>query len=137
MMFFAGIPKILNPEWTAAEFLAHAKTFPTFYAWFAEPMNLLWIDPLNAWGITLVGAALLIGVCVRPAAYAGAALMLLYYFPHVAFPYVDHGFVVEEHVIYAAGFLVIALIPEAARGGLGPYLKRTWLGKISILGKYL
>ena len=60
LMFFAGIEKVLNPEWTAQGFLLSAKTFPDFYAWFALPMNTWWVDPMNAWGITLVGVGLLL-----------------------------------------------------------------------------
>src|SRR3990167_8229624 len=98
-MFFAGIEKVLDPSWTASRFLMGAQTFPEFYAWFAAPAQSWWVDPLNAWGITLVGVALILGVFVRPAALAVAALMVLYYFPHVAYPFVlEHGFIVEEHV---------------------------------------
>ena len=31
---------VTNPNWSAAGFLANAKTFPAFYAWFAQPANL-------------------------------------------------------------------------------------------------
>ena len=123
-MFFAGIEKVLNPEWSAAGFLAHAQTFPSFYAWFAEPMNLIWVNPLNAWGITLIGVALFLGVAIRPAAWAGAVMMIMYYFPHVTLPYLEHGFIVEEHIIYAVAFTVVALLPEAGRFGLGIRLRR-------------
>ena len=132
-MFFAGIEKVLDPTWTAEGFLLGAKTFPAFYAWFAEPANLWWSDPLNAWGITFVGVALLLGVAVRPAAWAGAGLMILYYFPHNVFPNVPHGFIVEEHIIYAAAFILVALFPPAWRFGLGNILRRTFLGRIPVV----
>ena len=136
-MFFAGLEKVLNPEWSASGFLLGAKTFPEFYAWFALPANSWWVDPLNAWGILLVGVALLLGVGVRPAAWAGAALMLIYYFPHVTFPYVDHGFIVEEHIIYGAAFVLIALLPAAQRFGLSGALRKTALGRISFVRSLL
>ncbi|PIT91223.1 hypothetical protein COU17_01185 [Candidatus Kaiserbacteria bacterium CG10_big_fil_rev_8_21_14_0_10_49_17] len=135
LMFFAGIEKVLNPSWSASGFLLHAKTFPDFYAWFALPANSWWIDPLNAWGILLIGVALLVGVGVRPAAWAGALLMILYYFPHVAFPYLEHGFIVEEHIIYAALFMLIAIMPQALEVGLGTYLRKTPIGKIPVIGR--
>jgi len=133
-MFFAGIEKVLDPSWTANGFLLGAKTFPAFYAWFAEPFNTWWIDPLNAWGITLVGVALLLGVAVRPAAWAGAFLMVIYYFPHNIFPQVPHGFIVEEHVIYATAFILIAFLPSAQKFGLSNLLRGTFLARIPILG---
>ena len=138
-MFFAGVEKVINPEWTASGFLLGAKTFSAFYAWFAAPAQSVWVDPLNAWGITLVGAALLLGLAVRPAAIAGAVLMILYYFPHNAFPYVPHGFIVEEHIIYAAAFILIliALMPAAERPGLAYYARQSPLGRLPFLRRLL
>lgn len=37
LFFYAGITKILNPDWSAAGFLNGAKTFAGFYAWLAQP----------------------------------------------------------------------------------------------------
>ncbi len=136
-MLVDGLENALDPAFTSQGFLLGAKTFPAFYAWFGQPMNLWWVDPLNAWGITLIGAALLLGVMIRPAAWAGLALMILYYFPHYAFPYVDHGIVVEEHVIYAAVFALLAFSPEARRFSLGAWIRRTPLGRVPLLGAWL
>ncbi len=132
-MFFAGIEKVIDPAWTAKGFLLTAKTFPAFYAWFGTPAQSWWVDPLNAWGITLVGVALLLGVAVRPAAIAGAVLMILYYFPHVAFPTVPHGFIVEEHIIYGVAFLLVAYLPQARAFGLASTLRRTFLMRIPLV----
>lgn len=132
-MTFAGLEKVLDPTWTAKGFLLGAKTFPAFYAWFAEPMNTWWVDPLNAWGITLIGIALLLGVAVRPAAWAGAVLMILYYFPQNIFPAVPHGYIVEEHLIYATALILIAVFPQAQQFGLGNMLRRTFLGRIPVV----
>lgn len=132
-MFFAGIEKVLNPDWTASSFLLNAKTFPAFYAWFAEPINAWWVDPLNAWGIMLVGMALLLGIAVRLAAWAGAALMIIYYFPHNVFPTVPHGYLVEEHIIYATAFILVALFPQAWNFGIGNMARRTFLGRLPII----
>lgn len=136
-MFFAGIEKVLNPEWTAQKFLLGAKTFPDFYAWFALPMNAWWVDPLNAWGIMLIGVALLLGVGVRAASWAGAAMMIIYYFPHNVFPTVPHGYIVEEHIIYAAVFALIALFPPAHHFGLSKLLRKTFLGRLPVVGRML
>lgn len=136
-MFFAGIEKVLDPSWTAQGFLMSAKTFPDFYAWLATPANIWWVDPLNAWGITLVGVALILGVGIRIASWAGAALMLLYYFPHVAFPFVPHGFIVEEHIIYAVAFILVGFMPEAHRFALVGLIKKSFLGRIPLLRSLL
>src|SRR3989344_8763242 len=127
-MFFAGIEKVLDPAWTAKGFLLGAKTFPEFYAWFATPANLWWVDPLNAWGITLIGVALLLGVSIRLSSFAGVLMMIVYYFPHVVLPWVPHGLIVEEHIIYAAAFALVALLPAAHSFGLSRTLRQTFLG---------
>ena len=137
-MFFAGIEKVLNPEWSASGFLLSAKTFSSLYAWFGAPAQSIWIDPLNAWGITLIGVALLLGVAVRFAAFAGAALMIVYYFPHYAFPFIlPHGFIVEEHLIYAAAFVLIALLPDARKFSLAPLIRKTGVGKLPFMSVLL
>lgn len=137
-MFFDGLGILQTPHWSAKGFLLAAKTFPQFYAWFAIPMNSWWVDPLNSWGITLVGVALLLGIFTRPAAWAGFLLMILYYFPHNVFPYVTYGYVVEEHVIYAGVFALIAVWPLASRFGIGAWLRnKTSLSRLPLIGRWL
>ena len=136
-MLIDGAQILLTPGWSASGFLLAAKTFPHFYAWFALPMNAWWINPLNSWGITLIGVALLTGVGVRFASWAGALMMLLYYFPHYAFPIVPHGYIVEEHVMYAAAFVLFAVWPAASKCGFGNMLRRTFLGRVPVLGALL
>jgi thiosulfate dehydrogenase [quinone] large subunit len=130
-----GVQILMTPGWSAAGFLKGALTFPHFYAWFAMPINSWWVDPLNSWGITLIGVALILGVGIKPAAWGAAVMHILYYFPHYAFPIVPHGYIVEEHIIYAAAFVLIALMPQAQTFGFGGYLrKNTFLGRIPVLG---
>ena len=136
-MLFDGLEAVLNPGWSAQGFLLSAKTFPGFYAWFASPMNLWWVNPLNSWGITLVGVALIAGVCVRPAALAAAAMHILYYFPHYVFPQVPHGFIVEDHIIYAVVFVFIAFYAPAQRFSLGAILRRSFLGSVPVIKSLL
>ncbi len=137
-MLADGIGILRTPGWTAANFLANAKTFPAFYAWFALPMNTWWLNPLNSWGITLIGVALVLGIGVRPAAWAGVLMMLLYYFPHYTLPWLpNHGFIVDQHLIFAAAFFLVAVFPESYLFGLGTLLSRTFLGRIPIIGELL
>ncbi len=133
-MLVDGVQILMTPGWSAADFLKGAQTFPAFYAWFATAGNSWWVDPLNSWGITLVGVALIVGVGIRPAAWAGAALMILYYFPHYAFPTVPHGYIVEEHIIEAAAFVLVAVLPAAQTVGFGRLVREhTFLGRIPLV----
>lgn len=108
IMFYAGITKVLNPEWSAAGYLNNAQTFPSFYTWLAGPDVLPIINFLNEWGLTLIGLALILGLYVRVASIAGAILMLLYYFPILSFPHAgDHSLVVDDHIIYVLVFVLL------------------------------
>lgn len=109
LFLYAGITKVVDPSWSAKGFLEHANTFSGFYGWLALPNILPIVDFLNQWGLTIIGAFLILGILVRYSAYLGALMMLLYYFPVLTFPYVgEHSFIVDEHIIYAAAFLVLA-----------------------------
>lgn len=139
LFFYAGITKVLNPAWSAAGYLKGAKMFPEFYAWLASPEILPLTNFLNEWGLTLIGAALVLGIFVRFSAVLGAAMMLLYYFPVADFPYLEHGFVVNEHIIYALALLILATFRAGWIGGLEKWCSglpicrrfpglRSWLG---------
>ena len=108
LMLYAGLGKVLNPDWSAVGYLNSAKTFPELYQWFASAGNIGWINFVNEWGLTLVGVALIIGLLVRWASLGGILLMILYYFPVLQFPYVGgHSYIVDEHIIYITAFLVL------------------------------
>lgn len=50
LMFYAGITKVLDPEWTAAGYLRGAKLFVGFYQWFLQSGVLPMVNFLNEWG---------------------------------------------------------------------------------------
>lgn len=125
LFFYAGITKILSADWTAAGYLKGAKTFVGMYQWFALPANIGWINFLNEWGLTLIGAALILGVMTRLVSYAGILLMLLYYFPILVFPYAgDHSYIIDDHIIYALVLLFLAVIGAGKYWGLDKYLEK-------------
>ena len=120
LMFYAGITKVLDPQWSAAGYLKGAKTFADFYQRLTSPGTLPVINFVNEWGLTLLGVSLILGVFIRFSAPLGAILMLLYYFPILAFPYPNaHAFIVDEHIIYALALLVLASLRAGDFWGLG------------------
>lgn len=131
LMFYAGITKIVNPAWTAGGYLASAKTFPGFYGWLAAPENIGWINFLNEWGLTLIGISLILGLGVRLSSILGSALMLLYYFPVLEFPEVAHGFIVDEHIVYAAVLAFFAAVRAGRYYGLD-----NWCANLPICRRY-
>lgn len=114
VFFYAGITKVLDPEWSAAFYLKGAKTLPELYAFFLRPDVLPYVNLLNKWGLTLIGVSLILGAYVRWSAAAGALMMALYYLPGLDFPKVgEHSMLVDEHIVYA---LVLALLAALKAG---------------------
>ena len=132
LLFYAGITKVLNPEWSAAGYLKGAKTFGGFYQWLASPDMLPFTNFLNEWSLTLLGISLILGIGVRISGILGAALMMLYYFPILAFPYPNaHAYIVDEHIIYTFALLVLASARAGRVWGL-----ENWCANLPICSKF-
>lgn len=132
LMFYAGITKVLNPDWSAAGYLQGAKTFAGFYQWLLQPNILPVINFINEWGLTLLGVSLILGIFVRLSSVLGAALMMLYYFPVLTFPYISqHSFIIDEHIIYALVLLLFAAIGAGRYYGLD-----SWCASLPICSKF-
>lgn len=140
MFFYAGITKILDPSWSAAGYLNAAKSFASFYQFLASPQMLPATNFINEWGLTLIGLSLLLGIAVRLSSICGVAMMMLYYFPILVFPYPNaHSLIVDEHIIYASALLVLGAFRAGRVWGLEPWCSalpickkfptlRAWLG---------
>jgi thiosulfate dehydrogenase [quinone] large subunit len=109
VLFQGGITKVLDPTWSAGGFLRNAipagNPLSGFFVLLAN--DWLWlIDPLNQWGLTLTGLGLLLGAFVRWNAFWGAVMMMFYWLSALhggllaGLP-VAHGWVVDDHLIYA------------------------------------
>jgi thiosulfate dehydrogenase [quinone] large subunit len=98
-----------NPEtnWTAAGYLANAipEGNPFMGMWGSMAGSPL-IDMLVMWGLTLTGLGLVVGAFVRWNAFWGAVMMLLFWAASLTgglmagLP-LAHGWVVDDHVVYA------------------------------------
>jgi len=64
------------------------------------------LTPLNQVGLTLIGLALIVGLFVRLSAFWGAVMMIFYWMASLTgglmagLP-VAHGWVVDDHIVYA------------------------------------
>jgi thiosulfate dehydrogenase [quinone] large subunit len=123
--FWAGITKVVNPAWSAGGYLNSAKTFPVLFHWFASPGLLPVTNFVNEWGLTLLGVSLILGVFMEWTAPFGIALMVLYYLPILQFPYPNvNSFIVDEHIIYICGLLVLMAFNAGHFWGLAKRFKR-------------
>lgn len=131
MFFYAGITKVLDPNWSAGGYLKGAKAFGWLYGWLTSGSVLPVVNFVNEWGLTLLGASLILGVFVRLSSKLGAVLMLLYYLP-LGFPYPNaHAFIVDEHIIYIAALLVLANFRAGRIWGL-----ENWCSGLPICEKF-
>ena len=136
---YEGLAKITNPYWTSAGYLQESQ------GWFAEqfisvaanPGLLTAVDYLNQWGLLLIGLALLMGIFEKVAAWAGIALLALYYLAAPPFPGLEYAIpaegsylIVNKLLIELAALLVILGFPTSGRVGLQRLLnKRKNAGK--------
>ena len=131
-IFYGGITKVLNPEWSARGFLLNAipEGNPFAGLWTTLANDWIWlIDPLNAWGLTLVGLALIVGAAVRWSAFWGAVMMLFYWAAALeggllaGLP-LAHGWVVDDHLVYAALLFGLGAFGAGRIFGVDAYLEQ-------------
>lgn len=125
LFFYAGITKVINPDWSAAGYLSDPQMLKGFYAWLISPGMLGITNFLNEWGLTLIGLALILGIFVRWAGWLGAIMMVLYWFPILDFPYPNtHSFIVDEHIVYAVALIFLSVIKAGNYWGLDKFFKK-------------
>lgn len=111
---YAGLSQVADPNFSVVPFLTHTKTFHDALVVFAAPAIAPIITFLVEWGHTLIGLSLISGLLVRASAPFGIALMILYYFGHMDFPYIENhnNFLIDYHVIYP-GVLAYLILNRA------------------------
>ena len=118
MFFYAGITKVLNPQWSAEGYLKGAKAFTWLFQMLLDPSVLPIVNFMNKWGLTLLGVSLILGLFVRFSSILGVLLMALYYIP-LGFPHPNpNSYIVDQHIIYIAVLLFFAAISAGRVFGL-------------------
>jgi len=132
-----GLTKLItyldgNPEtnWTAAGYLANAipEGNPLMGMWGMMAGNPL-IDQLVMWGLTLTGIGLIIGAAVRWNAFWGAIMMLMFWAAALQGGIMQglplaHGWVVDDHVVYAALLFGLGAIGAGRIVGVDAYVEK-------------
>ena len=115
-IFYGGITKVF-----LTNAIPEGNPFTGF--WAALASDWLWlVDPLNAWGLTLVGLALLVGVAVRWSAFWGAVMMLFYWAASLP---LSHAILVDDHVVYALLLFGLGAFGAGRILGLDQYVEET------------
>ncbi|MBX6329484.1 MAG: DoxX family protein [Pseudolabrys sp.] len=111
---YAASHQVFVPDWSVVGFLQHTKTFHDVFAVFTTPTMAPITTFLVEYGHLLIGLSLLFGLVVRVSAAFGAALMIIYWFAHMDWPFIENtnNFIVDYHLVYA-GVLVYLIVKRA------------------------
>ena len=115
-------------DWTAAGFLTHLPEGNPFTGAFAAMAGVPLVDVLVTWGLTLTGLGLVLGALVRWNAFWGAVMMLTFWAASLTgglaagLP-IAHGWVVDDHRVYAALLFGLGAIGAGRLLGLDVYLE--------------
>jgi thiosulfate dehydrogenase [quinone] large subunit len=111
---YAASHQVFVPSFTVVGFLAHTKTWHDVFVVFTTPTMAPITTFLVEYGHLLIGLSLLTGLMVRVSASFGVLLMVVYWFAHMDWPFIENtnNFIVDYHVVYA-GVLVYLVCKKA------------------------
>lgn len=124
---YEGIAKLTAPSWSAAGYLKQARgPLADVFRWLASQPNLLgYADLITMWGLTLVGALLILGLFTRLASLAGIGLILLFYLANPPFvgyfysiPTEGSYLIVNKNLVELCALVVILLTGSGRFAGL-------------------
>ena len=124
---YEGLAKLTAPSWSAAGYLKQARgPFADLFRWLASQPNLLAnADLITMWGLTLVGAFLILGLFTRLASLAGIGLVLLFYLcnpPFVGYfysiPTEGSYLIVNKNFVEVCALVVILVTGSGRFAGL-------------------
>ncbi len=124
---YEGIAKLLNPYWSSAAYLLDSKWLLSGLAKIivSDPVLLSISDYVNMWGLTLVGASLLLGLLSQYTALIGMGFVILYYLfapPFLGLEFSKPGegsyLIVNKNLIEACALWVIYSFPTSHIIGL-------------------
>ena len=121
---YEGFNKLFADSWSSGGFLIQSNWIfsDLFIALANSPSLIVVSDFLNIWGQIFIGLGLMLGLFSKYAAYAGAALLFLYY---VAIPpFVDSYTFVDRNFLELLGLLIIALFQTSHIIGLDGLLSK-------------
>lgn len=128
---YEGLYKMLKTGWTSKHYLTDAD------GWFSEsfmdiannPSMLAFVDMLNVWGLTLIGAGLIVGCLTRYASMAGIVMLLLFYVSHIPFigasyllPAEGNYLWLDKNIIEACALMVVIVFPTSHIIGIDRFI---------------
>lgn len=133
---YEGLAKLTAESWTSAGYLRQARGpfAELFRGLAADPAQLANADMVTMWGLTIVGACLMLGLFTRLASLAGIGFLLLFYFatpPFIGYFYSipsEGSYLIVNKNLVEVGALAVIF---ATRSGLVTGLDRIVHGLFS------
>ena len=132
---YEGIAKLINPSWSSLAYLVDSAGFMSgiFNAMAGNEGVVKVVDFCNEWGLVLIGLGLILGIFTNLSAYAGMALLALYYLSHPPFLGVEFAFptegsylIVDKNLVEIFALGVLVAFPTGRIIGLDRFfVKRT------------
>ena len=131
----AGLQKLLAADWSAASYLQNAiPPGNPFMGLWSTLAGQAWVDILNVWGQILIGVGLITGTFFRFSALCGALMMIFYWMSALqgglaaGLP-LEHGWVVDQHLVYAALLFALGAFGAGRILGVDRLLEKTEIVK--------
>jgi thiosulfate dehydrogenase [quinone] large subunit len=108
---YAASHQVFVPSFSVVGFLSHTKTWHDVFVVFTTPTMAPITTFLVEYGHLLIGLSLLTGLMVRVSASFGILLMIVYWFAHMDWPFIENtnNLIVDYHLVYAGvlGYLIV------------------------------
>jgi thiosulfate dehydrogenase [quinone] large subunit len=130
---YEGVAKLMKPSWSAAGYLLQSRgLFSGLFRWMASnPDVLAIVNPLNMWGLTLIGLGLVLGCFTRLASAAGILMILLYYLcnpPFVGYfysiPIEGSYLIVNKNLVELVALALVLVTGSGRAAGLDRIIHR-------------
>jgi thiosulfate dehydrogenase [quinone] large subunit len=120
---YEGLTKLTAPAWSAAGYMKQARgPFAELFRWIANNPNLLDnANTITMWGLTIVGALLILGLFTRLASLGGIGFILLFYLcnpPFVGYFYsipTEGSYLVVNKNLVELCALIVILVTGSGR----------------------
>jgi len=122
---YEGIVKLYNPDWTSFGYLASAQgPFKQVFLALTHESVIGFVDISNMTALIIIGITLIVCIYEKLGAFAGIALLAMYYLAHPSFPWLmqinveGNYWFVNKNLIELAACLVIYNFPTGQYFGL-------------------
>ena len=136
--FYEGLAKLTATSWSAAGYLKQSRGpfAEMFRSIAAQPNTLDTVNLVTMWGLTIVGALLMLGLFTRLASLGGIGFILLFYLANPPFvgyfyslPSEGSYLIVNKNLVELCALIVILLSGSGRFAGLDRIIHRMFRGR--------